>query len=338
MKAIGFKTSQPIDAEDSLFEFDAPMATIERENDIVVKVSAASVNPVDSKVRTRFAVDQELDDPIIPGYDAVGTVIELGSSVKNFQVGDRVYYAGDFTRQGSNAEYHTVDARIVAKAPTSLIDIEAAALPLTTLTGWEALFDRMNIDPSAEGKTLLIIGGTGGVGSITIQIAKQLTKLNVIATASRPESAAWVKKMGADHVANHHNLIDSVRELGFETVDYILNLADTVGHWDATVELIATQGTICSIVDFEGSVELGKLMFKCVTFAWELMFTRPMYNTEDISRQHEILESMACLIDEGRITSILQTTISGFNAENHKQAHRLIESGRTIGKIAIDYP
>ena len=336
MKAVGFRTSLPIEAEDSLFDFDAPMAMLEKDHDIVVKVSAASVNPVDSKWRIRTAIDQILETPNIVGYDVVGTVSELGSNVTKFSVGDRVYYSGDFMRQGCNAEYHTVDSRVVAKAPTSLSDVEAAVFPLVTLTSWEAIFDRMRIDPNEE-KTLLLIGGAGGVGSSAIQIVKQLTNLTVIATASRPETEAWCKEMGADHVVNHHNLIESVRALGTETVDYIFNVADTVGHWDAMVELIVPQGTISSIVDFTDGVPLGQLQYKSITFAWELMFTRPWYETDDIARQGEILRQMAELIDSGCIKKIRQKTISGLNAASIKEAHGLIESGKTIGKIAINY-
>ena len=336
MKAIGFKQSLPIDQPQSLIEFETDKPSVERDHDIVVNVHAVSVNPVDAKVRSRFAVDKELDQPIIPGYDAVGIVSEVGSSVSKVSVGDRVFYAGDFTRPGSNAEYQTVDSRIVASAPTSLTDCEAAALPLTALTAWEALFDRMRVDPTKPG-TLLIIGGAGGVGSIATQIAKQKTKLQVIATASRPETEAWVKKMGADHVANHHDLVASVRRLGIDNVDYIFNVADTVAHWDSTVELIAPQGTICSIVDFEGKVELGALIYKSVTFAWELMFTRPMHNTADIDRQHHILAEVAALYDDGRLITTLTKELKGFAVANQREAHRLIESGTTIGKIAIDY-
>lgn len=335
MKAIGFTKSLPIESEDSLFQFekDQPSA---KEFDLVVKVTAVSVNPADAKIRIRTAKESDHAEPKIPGYDAVGVVVELGPKAKGFKIGDRVWYAGDVTRDGSNAEYQAVDSRIVAHAPLSRSDAEAAVMPLTGLTGWEALFDRLRVDPT-ENKTLLIIGGAGGVGSVTIQLAKQLTQLTVIATASRPETSEWVKELGADHVADHRDLVTSVKGLGFDTVDYIFNVADTKGHWDAMAELIAPQGTISSIVEFDGGVDLSKLQGKSAGFVWELMFTRSLFGTDDISRQHDILFQLANLMDAGRIKSTLSETISGFSVSSIKEAHRRIESGKTIGKIAVTY-
>lgn len=336
MKAIGFTTSLPIDQADSLivFEKDQP---VPGEHDLLVKVAAVSVNPADAKIRVRAAAGKTLDKPRILGYDAVGTVQALGAAVQGFAVGDRVYYAGDVTRDGSNAEYQTVDARIAAKAPAKLSDAEAAVLPLTALTAYEAIFDRLRVDPEAEGQTLLIIGGAGGVGSIATQIAKRFSKLTVISTASRPETTAWAKKMGADHVANHRDLVASVKALGFETVDYIFNTADTIGHWNAMAELIAPQGTIASIVEFDGGVDLSKLQGKSAGFVWELMFTRSLFKTRDIARQGEILRRVAELADAGQLQSTLADTIQGFSAESIKEAHRRIEGGDTIGKIAVTY-
>ncbi|KFA95516.1 zinc-binding alcohol dehydrogenase family protein [Vibrio sp. ER1A] len=335
MKAIGFSESKTIDEENSLYEFEMAMPEI-GEFDLLVKVAAISVNPADAKIRVRSAVNKTLESPRVLGFDAVGEVVSVGSKVTNFTEGDRVYYAGDVTRPGTNAQYHAVDSRIVARAPKGLTDAEAAVVPLTALTGWEALFDRLRVDPS-ERKTLLIIGGAGGVGSITTQIAKQLTNLTVIATASRPETEAWVKEMGADYVANHRNLVESVHELGFETVDYIFNVADTVGHWDAMAELIAPQGMIGSIVEFDSGIDLSKLQGKSVAFVWELMFTRSIYKTQDMYKQGDILKQVANLIDSGRIQSTLTKEINGFNAESLKQGHRLMESGAMIGKLAINF-
>ncbi|NOH27761.1 zinc-binding alcohol dehydrogenase family protein [Vibrio mediterranei] len=335
MKAIGFSESKTIDEENSLYEFEMTMPEI-GEFDLLVKVAAISVNPADAKIRVRSAVNKTLESPRVLGFDAVGEVVSVGSKVTNFTEGDRVYYAGDVTRPGTNAQYHAVDSRIVARAPKGLTDTEAAVVPLTALTGWEALFDRLRVDPS-ERKTLLIIGGAGGVGSITTQIAKQLTNLTVIATASRPETEAWVKEMGADYVANHRNLVESVHELGFETVDYIFNVADTVGHWDAMAELIAPQGMIGSIVEFDSGIDLSKLQGKSVGFVWELMFTRSIYKTQDMYKQGDILKQVANLIDSGRIQSTLTKEINGFNAESLKQGHRLMESGAMIGKLAINF-
>lgn len=335
MKAIGFKQSLPINQQDSLFEFDTAVP-VAGDNELQIKVTAVAINPVDAKVRVRASTDKPLLNPRIVGFDAVGIVTNLGSQVTGFNIGDRVYYAGDITKPGSNAQYQTVDHRLVAVAPKSLSDAEAAAIPLTALTAWEALFDRLRIRPE-EKKSLLIIGGAGGVGSMAIQLAKQLTNLTVIATASRPETQEWVKKLGADHVANHQNLVNSVKDLGFATVDYIFNTADTLGHWDATAELVAPQGWIASIVEFDGGVDLSKLQGKSAGFVWELMFTRSLFNTDDMAKQQDILFQVANLVDAGRLQTTLTETIDGFGAEQIKEAHRRIESGKSIGKTAINF-
>jgi zinc-binding alcohol dehydrogenase family protein len=237
---------------------------------------------------------------------------------------------------GANAEYQAVDYRITSQAPKSLSDQAAAVMPLTTLTAWEALFDRLRVRPE-EKKSILIIGGAGGVGSIMIQLAKQLTNLDVIATASRPETEKWVRDMGADYVVNHRNLVESVREQGIQHVDYIFNVADTKGHWDAMVELIAPQGMISSIVEFDGGINLSALQGKSAGFVWELMFTRSLFNTDDIQKQQDILFQTANLIDAGRIKSTLTTTLHDFSVETLKEAHQRIESSASIGKTAIKY-
>ncbi|MGY8871479.1 MAG: zinc-binding alcohol dehydrogenase family protein [Pseudomonadales bacterium] len=336
MKAIGFTKSLPITDPQCLFIFDAAYPE-GGPHDVVVKISAVSINPADAKIRIHSAEKTTLDTPKITGYDAVGTIVSIGDQVKGFTLNDRVYYAGDVTRQGSNAEYQAVDSRIIALAPKSLTDAAAAALPLTALTAWEAIFDRLHINPTIKGKTLLIIGGAGGVGSIATQIAKQLTNLTVITTASRPETIEWSKIMGADHVANHHDLVGSVKKLGFDTVDYIFNTADTAGHWDAMAELIAPQGMISSIVEVDGGVDLTKLQGKSVGFVWELMFTRSLFDTSDIEKQGEILQQIANLADAGRIQTTLKETLSGFSADTLVAAHEKIESGTTIGKISITF-
>jgi NADPH:quinone reductase len=335
MKAIGFKTSYNIENEQSLFEFekDKPIA---QGFDILVKINAVSMNPVDTKVRIRAATNTVLDEPKVLGYDAVGIVEEIGCDVKNFKINDRVFYAGDITRDGSNTQYQLVDSRIAALAPKTINDVEAAVFPLTSLTAWEAIFDRLKINKT-QNKTILIIGGAGGVGSIAIQIVKATTNLTVIATASREESFNWVKSMGADYIANHRDLINSVKELGFDNVDYIFNVADTKAHWDAMSELIAPQGSICSIVEFDGALDFSILKSKSATFVWEFMFTRSMYKTDDIEEQHNILKQIATLIDEGKIKTTLTQTIEGFSVESIKKAHKIVESGKSIGKIAIDF-
>lgn len=335
MKAIGFTQSLAITEQDSLFEFETSLPEL-KNNDLLVKVSATSINPADAKIRIRSAKDKTLEQPKVLGYDAVGEVVGKGADVEGFEVGDRVYYAGDVTRMGANAEFQAVDYRITAKAPKSLSDEAVAVMPLATLTAWEALFDRLRVRPE-EKKSILIIGGAGGVGSITIQLAKQLTNLNVIATASRPETEQWVRGMGADYVVNHRNLVESVREQGIQHVDYIFNVADTKGHWDAMVELIAPQGLISSIVEFDGGIDLSALQGKSAGFIWELMFTRSLFNTDDIQKQQDILFQAANLIDAGRIKSTLTTTLNGFNVDTIKDAHQRIESSASIGKTAIKY-
>lgn len=335
MQAIGFTQSLAIEQQNSLFEFTAPVPE-PGDVDIQVKLHAVAMNPVDTKVRVRAAANTTLDKARILGYDAVGTVTQLGGQVQGFKLGDRVYYAGDVTKAGSNAEFQTVDYRLVAHAPKSLTDAEAAVIPLTALTAWETLFERLRIRPE-EKKTLLIIGGAGGVGSIAIQLAKQLTNLTVIATASRPETTQWVSEMGADYVANHRDLVKSVKALGFETVDYIFNTADTLGHWDATAELIAPQGWIASIVEFEGGVDLSKLQAKSAGFVWELMFTRSLFNTDDMIKQQDILFQVANLLDAGRLKTTLTDTINGFGVAQIKEGHRRMESSQSIGKIAINF-
>ncbi|MBU3014992.1 zinc-binding alcohol dehydrogenase family protein [Poseidonibacter lekithochrous] len=335
MKAIGFKKSFKIEENESLIEIekDMPKAV---GLDIVVKVNAVSVNPADAKIRIRTAPDAQLETAKIMGYDAVGIVESIGEEVRNFKIGDRVFYAGDVTRDGSNAQFQAVDSRIVALAPKSLNDAQAAVMPLTSLTGYEALFDRLKVNPH-EKKTILIIGGAGGVGSITTQIAKELTNLTVITTASRKETITWCKEMGADVVVNHKDLVNSVKEAGFETVDYIFNVADTKGHWDSMVELIAPFGMIASIVEFEGGVDLSMLQGKAAGFVWELMFTRSLFKMDDIARQGEILTDIANLIDCGRIKTTLTQTINGFSVESLKEAHKRVETSTSIGKLAIDY-
>lgn len=335
MKAIGFTQSLVITEEDSLFEFETTLPEL-KDNDLLVKVNATSINPADAKIRIRNAKDKTLEKPKVLGYDAVGEVVKKGHNVEGFEVGDRIYYAGDVTRMGANAEFQVVDFRIASHAPTSLSDEATAVMPLATLTAWEALFDRLRVRPD-EKKSILIIGGAGGVGSIAIQLAKQLTNLTVIATASRPETEQWVKKMGADYVVNHRSLIKSVRDQSIQHVDYIFNVADTKGHWDSMVELIAPQGMICSIVEFDGGVDLSALQGKSAGFIWELMFTRSLFNTDDIQKQQSILFQVANLIDAGRIQSTLMTTLNGFNVETLKDAHQRIESSASIGKIAIKY-
>lgn len=337
MKAIGFKTSLPIENEQSFIAFES-VKPVPGPNDLLVKIDAISVNPVDFKIRQSGAQNTVLETPKIIGWDAAGIVQAVGQDVTLFEVGDSVYYAGDLTKQGSNAEYQIIDERIVGKKPKTLSVEEAAAIPLTALTAWEILFDRIRITAERDkGKSILIIGGAGGVGSIAIQLAKKIAGLTVIATASRPETVEWCKQQGADFVADHRDLITSVREAGFEHVDFILDFVDTNAYWDTMVELIKPQGHIASITGSSEPVVLNKLKSKSVSFSWELMYTRSMYQTEDMIEQHNILNIVADLLDDGILKTTLNTTLNGFTAENLKKAHELLESGRTIGKIAIRF-
>lgn len=337
MKAIGFKKSLPVTAADSFiqFETDKPQAT---GHDILVKVAAVSVNPVDFKIRQTAAADKALETPKIIGWDAVGTVEAVGDQVTLFKAGDAVYYAGDLTRPGSNAEFQLVDERIVGKKPSSLTNAEAAAMPLTGLTAYESLFDRIKVNPIVDrGKTILILAGAGGVGSIAIQLAKQLGNLTVIATASRPETQQWCQRLGADHVVNHHQLSAELERIGHPEVDYILDFVSLGGYWDQMAQMIKPQGHIVSITNGEHPLDLNIFKTKSVTFSWEFMYTRSMYNTNDIARQHHILNHLAELLDAGTVRTTLNKTLLGFTVENHKEAHELQESGKSIGKTVITY-
>lgn len=337
MKAIGFKQSLPITAADSFisFETDKPNP---KGFDLLVKISAISVNPVDFKIRQNAAKDTVLDTPKIIGWDAAGIVEAVGDKTSKFKVGDEVYYAGDLTRSGSNAEYQLVDERIVGHKPKSLTNAEAAAIPLTALTAWESLFDRIKINPETdEGKTVLILAGAGGVGSIGIQIAKKVAGLTVIATASREASVNWCKEMGADYVVNHYNLKAELEAIGYKEVDYILDFVNINSYWETAIELIKPQGHIVSITGSSDPLDLSLLKTKSVSFSWEFMYTRSMFTTDDIAQQHQILNEVAALIDAGTFKPTLTTTLEGLSVENLKKAHEMQESGKTIGKTVIQF-
>jgi NADPH2:quinone reductase len=336
MNAIGFKTSLPITEQESFISFET--ATPEPSRfDILVKIKAISINPVDYKIRQGSAKDTVLDNPKIIGWDAAGTVEAVGPDVTLFKKGDEVYYAGDIRRDGCNAEYQLVDERLVAKKPGSLSYEAASAMPLTTLTVWEMLFDRFGITGNDKGKSLLIIGGAGGVGSIATQLAKKVAGLVVIATASRDESIAWCKAQGADHVVNHNDLIREVRNAGFDQVDFILDCANLNLYWDACSELIKPQGKIGSISDPRQPIDLIKLKGKSVSFHWEFMYTRSTFQTEDMIEQHHILDRAASLFDDGQLRSTLHKVLHGFSVDNLKEAHQFQESGKAIGKTVIVY-
>jgi NADPH2:quinone reductase len=335
MKAVGFTRSLPITDPESFIEFETPIPQ-PTGRDLLVKISAISVNPVDFKIRQSAAKDKVLDTPKIIGWDAVGTVEAVGENTSFFKKGDKVYYAGDITRSGSNAEYQLIDERIVGRKPASLTDGEAAAIPLTALTAWEAFYDRIRLNEKDKGKTVLLIAGAGGVGSMAIQIAKKVAGLKVVTTASRPETIDWCKKMGADIVVNHHNLVEEIHKEGIKEVDFILDFADAGAYWDTMAELIKPQGHIVSITSAP-SVALNKLKNKSASFSWEFMFTRSTFRTDDMQQQHEILNTVADLLDKGTLKTTLTQTFRGLSAASLKAAHQLQESGKAIGKSVIVY-
>lgn len=337
MKAIGFKQSLPISDANSFIAFETEKPT-PSGFDLLVKIAAISVNPVDFKIRESAAKDTVLETPKIIGWDAVGTVEAVGDTTSKFKVGDQVYYAGDLTRSGSNAEYQLIDERIVGHKPKNLSIAEAAAIPLTGLTAYESLFDRIKVNPETDrGKTVLVLAGAGGVGSMAIQLAKKIGNLTVIATASREDSVQWCKDLGADFVVNHHNLKEELEKIGHSQVNYILDYVDLEGYWDTMAEIIKPQGHIVSITESSKPLNLNILKAKSVTFSWELMYTRSMFETEDIERQHFILNTIADLLDAGTIKTTLTTTLEGFTVDNLKKAHQMQESGKTIGKTVIQY-
>lgn len=333
MKAVGFKKSLPIDEDKSFIDVEIDKPKPEKK-DLLVKIKAISVNPVDYKVRQSAAKDEELENPRIIGWDASGIVEAVGEDVELFNVGDEVYYSGDITRPGSYAEFQVVDERIAGRKPGNLNWEEAAALPLTSLTAWESIFDRLRIkENTGEEKKVLIIGGAGGVGSIAIQFLKQLTDFKVIATASRDVTKSWCEKMGADAVVDHHDLMGSMED--HESVDYILNFADTSGNWKIMTKLIAPQGGICCVVNNTEEVDLNLLKNKSVSFHWELMFTRSMFKTEDMIAQHKILNKIAKLVEENKIQSTINKKFDGLTSETLKEVHKLQESGKSVGKNVI---
>ncbi|MBC2857953.1 zinc-binding alcohol dehydrogenase family protein [Stappia sp. 28M-7] len=334
MKAVGFTRYLPIDDPQSLIDLDLPKPE-PQGRDILVAVRAVAVNPVDTKVRS--PKDKVEDAPRVIGYDASGVVEAVGPDVTLFRPGDEVYYAGDITRPGTNQEFHLVDERIVGRKPSSLSFAEAAALPLTTITAYESLFHRLRIDRDGAdaGRSILIIGGAGGVGSIGIQLAKR-AGLTVIATASRPETIAWVRELGADHVVSHREpLAPQVRALGIEHVDHVAIFND-MRHWLDAVELIRPQGSIVTIDDTHLPMPMEQMKTKAASLHWELMFTRAMFTTPDMIEQHRLLDFVAGEIDAGRLRTTLAETLSPINASTLREAHRRIETGTARGKIVVE--
>lgn len=331
MKAIGYHQSLPIDNEQSLIDLDIPTPKVSG-HDILVAVKAIAVNPVDTKVRR--AVQPQGDEPKVLGWDAAGIVIDVGSEVTLFKAGDEVWYAGDLTRQGSNSEFHLVDERIVAKKPASLSFKEAAALPLTSLTAWELLFDRLAISPTEKG-TLLITGAAGGVGSILVQIARRLTHLTIIGTASRSDSVKWILNNGAHHVIDHSKDMKSqLQALNYPEVDYVISLTHSDEHAKALVDVLKPQGKF-ALIDDPQHMDFKMFKLKSISIHWEMMYTRSMYKTPDMIRQHEILAEMAKLVDNGQIKTTIAECMGSINAANLRKAHALLESGMARGKIVL---
>ncbi|MEK3731909.1 MULTISPECIES: zinc-binding alcohol dehydrogenase family protein [Paenibacillus] len=337
MKAVGLTRYLPIDHPESLIDvvIEKPVPT---GRDLLVQVKAVSVNPVDVKVRA--PKDRTEAQPRVIGWDVAGVVEETGPDCTLFKPGDEVYYAGSIVRAGGNSEFHLVDERIVGVKPATLDFAQAAALPLTSITAWEGLFDRLGISSepgSNAGRTILIIGAAGGVGSIATQLAKY-AGLTVIGTASRPESAEWVKGLGADHVINHfEDFVPQLQAIGFELVDYIFCLNSTEKHWRNMAEAIAPQGKICSIVETDELLDLTLLKNKSVTFVWELMFTRPMYGTADMTEQHKLLNEVAGLVDQGILRTTVNEKLGPINAANLRKAHAMLESGSMVGKVVLEH-
>ena len=334
MRAVGYKHSLPIDQAESLIDLDIEKPA-PQGRDLLVQVKAISVNPVDYKVRRR--VDPKGGEPKILGYDAAGVVAAIGPDVTLFRPGDEVWYAGSIIRPGTNSEFHLVDERIVGSKPKSLGFAAAAALPLTSITAWEMLFDRFGVARGGgEGKSLLIVGGAGGVGSICIQLARTLTRLTVIATASRPETQAWCKELGAHHVIDHSKpMAEQLKATGHRFVDYIFGVTHSDQHFDTIADVIAPQGKF-GLIDDPKPFEFAKLKGKSASLHWEAMFTRSTFQTPDMDAQHKLLDEVAGMVDSGTIRTTLAENLGVINAANMRRAHAMVESGRMRGKVVLE--
>ncbi len=334
MKADGYHHNLPIDAEGALEDLELP-APVPGARDLLVRVRAVSVNPVDTKVRMSSAPDA--GQAKVLGWDAVGIVEAVGPQAKGFVVGDRVWYAGSIRRPGANSELHAVDARIVAKAPTSLSDADAAALPLTAITAWELLFDRFRLaQGGGEGQTLLVVGGAGGVGSILIQLARQLTMLRIVATASRPETRDWCLELGAHAVIDHTQpLSTALKSAGIGQVDLVAGLTHIPAHYAEIIESLKPQGALGVIDDMEG-LNPEALKVKSLSLHWELMFTRPIFETPDMHEQGVLLDKVARLVDAGRVRTTARVALGRIDAANLTRAHALLESGKSVGKVVLE--
>lgn len=334
MKAVAYRHILPITDPQSLLDVELPVPVVQGR-DLLVKVEAVSVNPVDTKVRKR--VDPQGADKVL-GWDAAGTVVAVGADVTLFKPGDEVFYAGAIDRAGSNAEFQLVDERIVGRKPSTLDFAHAAAMPLTTITAWELLFDRLGVPrgSSARSGVVLVVGGAGGVGSMAIQLARRLTNYTVIGTASREDTRAWVKEMGAHHVVDHHgDLVAAVRAVSPQGVDVALSLTHTDQHFAALTELLKPQGKLGLIDDPATPPDIRLLKAKSQSLHWESMFTRSLFHTDDMQAQHQLLSETADLVDAGVLRSTLRENLGTINAANVRSAHVQLESASTIGKLVL---
>lgn len=334
MKAVAYRRSLPVNDPESLLDATLP-DPVAGGRDLLVRVDAVSVNPVDTKVRKR--VDPQGADKVL-GWDAAGTVMAVGDDVTLFKPGDAVWYAGALDRQGSNAQLQVVDERIVGRKPASLDMAQAAAMPLTSITAWELLFDRFAIPRgnAFHSGVVLIVGAAGGVGSMAVQLARKLTNLTVIGTASREETVAWVKEMGAHHVVNHHgDLREQVRAVAPQGVDYVLSLTHTEQHYAALVDLLKPQGKLGLIDDPAAPLDITLLKSRSLSLHWESMFTRSLYKTQDMKAQHQLLNEVADLVDAGVLRTTLRENLGAIDAANLRRAHAQLESASTIGKLVL---
>ena len=336
MKAVGYFKSLPLSEADSLIDMttDDPAPA---GHDLRVAVKAISVNPVDVKVRMRAAAGPGEPAKIL-GYDAAGVVEAVGPDVTLFKAGNEVFYAGSVVRQGTNSEFHLVDERIVGRKPKTLTFAQAAAIPLTGITAWEMLFDRLAVvrGGASDGRALLVMGGAGGVGSILIQIARKLTGLTIIATASRPQTRDWCVKLGAHHVIDHSQpMADQLKALGNPNVALVASINGTAKHLPTIIDLIAPQGKV-GLIEVPPTIDAAPVMRKAVSLHWESMFTRSMFGTPDMIEQHKLLNEISAMIDRGDIVTTAAMEFSPINAANLKKAHAQIESGTTIGKVVLE--
>ncbi|MFE2065169.1 zinc-binding alcohol dehydrogenase family protein [Streptomyces sp. NPDC059467] len=333
MPAVAYRTSLPVDHADSLVDVTLPTPR-PGPHDLLVRVEAIALNPVDYKIRQN--VDPAGEAKVL-GWDAAGTVVAVGDEVELFSVGDEVYYAGAIDRPGANSRYHAVDERIVGRKPTTLSFTEAAALPLTSLTAWEGLFERLGLRTGALEQTgaLLITAAAGGVGSIAAQLARALTSLTVIGTASRPESADFARRMGVQHVVDHHKpLAPQLAEAAPNGIDFVFSTTGTDHNLAAYAEALNPFGHIVAIDDFE-ALPLGLLKPKSISFHWEFMYTRSMFRTADQQMQHHILTQVARLVDAGVLTTTATRDLGRIDAAGLREAHRLQESGTAVGKTTL---